>query len=130
MTPRMQDVLKAVTRHTLARKTEDASWWRAEGSGQRVTLASLYRGGALRRRAWRGKDGDADAAYEYLASETTLTALGASFLGIVEKKTRKVIHRVGTLHGVDRVYNGMTSNINRDEFEVRLLDGDDVWSVL
>jgi len=40
-------------------------WYRAAGSGERVTLASLYRAGALTRRAWRGNEGEADAAYEY-----------------------------------------------------------------
>lgn len=44
---------------------DERRWWRAEGNGQRVTLASLYRAGVLARRAWRGADGDADAAYEY-----------------------------------------------------------------
>ena len=50
-------------------KVRDASreghWFRAEGNGQRVTLASLYRRGLLERRAWRGKEGAADAANEY-----------------------------------------------------------------
>ena len=40
-------------------------WYRAASSGQRVTLASLYRAGVLMRRAWRGNEGEADAAYEY-----------------------------------------------------------------
>jgi hypothetical protein len=40
-------------------------WYRAARSGERVTLASLYRAGALTRRAWRGNEGEADAAYEY-----------------------------------------------------------------
>lgn len=40
-------------------------WYRAASSGQRVTLASLYRAGVLTRRAWRGNEGEADAAYEY-----------------------------------------------------------------
>jgi hypothetical protein len=40
-------------------------WYRAASSGERVTLASLYRAGALTRRAWRGNEGEADAAYEY-----------------------------------------------------------------
>ncbi len=40
-------------------------WYRAASSGERVTLASLYRAGALKRRAWRGNEGEADAAYEY-----------------------------------------------------------------
>jgi hypothetical protein len=40
-------------------------WYRAQGNGERVTLASLYRSGVLARRAWRGNEGEADAAYEY-----------------------------------------------------------------
>jgi hypothetical protein len=43
-------------------------WYRAASSGERVTLASLFRAGVLARRAWRGKDGEADAAYEYRLS--------------------------------------------------------------
>jgi len=45
--------------------TERGAWYRASGSGERVTLASLYRRGALIRRAWRGVAGSADAANEY-----------------------------------------------------------------
>ena len=40
-------------------------WYRAASSGERVTLASLYRAGVLKRRAWRGNEGAPDAAYEY-----------------------------------------------------------------
>ena len=40
-------------------------WYRAASSGERVTLASLYRHGVLKRRAGRGNEGEADAAYEY-----------------------------------------------------------------
>jgi len=43
-------------------------WYRAASSGERVTLASLYRAGVLTRRAWRGNEGEADAAYEYRLS--------------------------------------------------------------
>lgn len=50
-------------------------WYRAASSGERVTLASLYRAGALTRRAWRGKDGAADAAYEYRLSPDADQAL-------------------------------------------------------
>ncbi len=40
--------------------------YRAADSGERVTLASLYRGHALLVRwAWRGVEGERDAAYEY-----------------------------------------------------------------
>lgn len=44
-------------------------WYRAASSGERVTLASLYRAGALARRARRGNEGEADAAYEYRLTE-------------------------------------------------------------
>lgn len=50
-------------------------WYRADGSGERVTLASLYRYGLLARQAWRGVEGQADAAHEYKASERVLSAL-------------------------------------------------------
>lgn len=40
-------------------------WYRASGSGERVTLASLYRRHLLERRAWRGVEGDPNAAHEY-----------------------------------------------------------------
>lgn len=50
-------------------------WYRAASSGQRVTLASLYRAGVLTRRARRGKEGEADAAYEYRLSTTADHAL-------------------------------------------------------
>jgi hypothetical protein len=60
-------------------------WYRAARSGERVTLASLYRAGVLKRRAWRGNDGEADAAYEYRLSHQadhvlrqTLSSGGAS----------------------------------------------------
>lgn len=46
-------------------RTRDGSWYRAEGNGERVTLASLWRAGSLTRRAWRGVAGAADAAHEY-----------------------------------------------------------------
>lgn len=44
-------------------------WYRARSSGERVTLASLFRKGLLKRRAWRGQEGDADAAHEYQTTE-------------------------------------------------------------
>ncbi len=65
MTKLQQAALRAVF---IATKRGD--WYRAitsghSGGGERVTLASLYRRGALERRAWRGKEGEANAAYEY-----------------------------------------------------------------
>jgi len=50
-------------------------WYRAASSGERVTLASLFRAGVLARRAWRGKEGEADAAHEYRLSEALREAL-------------------------------------------------------
>ncbi|HVI00895.1 MAG TPA: hypothetical protein VM869_19395 [Enhygromyxa sp.] len=49
------------------------NWYRAESSGERVTLASLWRThGLLERRAWRGAEGEPDAAYEYRPHETVM----------------------------------------------------------
>jgi hypothetical protein len=50
--------------------------YRAARNGERVTLASLYRTGVLVRRCWRGRDGEADAAYEYRPSNDLLVELG------------------------------------------------------
>ena len=47
-------------------------WARARRPGERVTLASLYRRGLLERRAWRGVEGHADAAYEYAFAPVVL----------------------------------------------------------
>ncbi len=49
----------------VARAAAGGGWYRAATNGERVTLASLYRAGVLERRAWRGKEGEADAAHEY-----------------------------------------------------------------
>jgi hypothetical protein len=50
------------------RAAENGLWYRAAGSGERVTLASLWRHGYVERRAWRGVEGEPDAAHEYRAS--------------------------------------------------------------
>ena len=60
MTDRQRRVFNVVAAHHLR-----GLWYRATSSGERVTLASLYRAGALKRRAWRGNEGEADAAHEY-----------------------------------------------------------------
>ena len=60
MTKLQRHVLGVVSAHHLR-----GLWYRAATSGERVTLASLYRASALKRRAWRGNEGEADAAYEY-----------------------------------------------------------------
>lgn len=50
-------------------------WIRASCHGERVTLASLHSRGFLERRARRGVEGEADAAYEYKPAEIVLTEL-------------------------------------------------------
>lgn len=71
MTDLQKEVLRAVARAHIKQK----SWYRATSSGERVTLASLYRHGLLTRRAWRGTEGEANAAYEYQLAETVLKEL-------------------------------------------------------
>lgn len=58
----LTDLQKAVLYRTIRAGEE---YTRAASSGERVTLASLYRYGLLERKAWRGKEGGASAAYEY-----------------------------------------------------------------
>ena len=60
MTDRQAAVLWRVTLTNI-----DGRWHRAEHSGQRVTLASLWRSGHLRRRAFRGDGKSRDSAFEY-----------------------------------------------------------------
>lgn len=56
-------------------------WYRADGSGQRVTLASLYRhAGVLERRAHRGREGEANAAYEYRINERWCREFGLRYV--------------------------------------------------
>ena len=71
MTDRMREVFKRVYRATYA-----GGWFRAEHPGQRVTLAALYRAGWLERRAWRGAEGDADAAHEYTVPSRLVVEIG------------------------------------------------------
>jgi len=71
VTPRQIEVARNVLRAWM----RDGAHYRAEGSGERVTLASLYRAGALDRLAWRGEEGAADAAHEYRPSPGLLAAL-------------------------------------------------------
>ena len=56
-------------------------WYRAAHSGERVTLASLYRAGVLTRRAWRGNEGEADAAYEYRLTQEADQVLRQTLVG-------------------------------------------------
>lgn len=60
-----KDSLTDLQKETLVRVLACEGWYRASSSGERVTLASLYRKGILQRRARRGAEGDANAAYEY-----------------------------------------------------------------
>jgi len=68
VTPRMREVFGKVCRAW-------PSWYRAADSGQRVTLASLWRHGVLERRAWRGVEGEADAAHEYRPSNDVMVKI-------------------------------------------------------
>lgn len=61
MTDLQREVLAAV-------RAVAPAWFRARRSGERVTLANLWRHGKLERRAWRGTEGAASAAYEYRAA--------------------------------------------------------------
>lgn len=70
MTPLQKQVLATVIRATHA-----GQWYRAASSGERVTLASLYYRGLIIRRAWRGVEGQRDAAHEYRAAEPVLAAI-------------------------------------------------------
>jgi hypothetical protein len=70
VTERQRRVLSVVAVHHLR-----GHWYRAASSGERVTLASLYRAEVLKRRAWRGNEGEADAAYEYRLTEAAEQAV-------------------------------------------------------
>lgn len=70
----LSDLQREVFRKVI-RAWKAGGWYRAETSGERVTLASLYRShGLLDRRAWRGIEGAADAAYEYQPSQAVIDA--------------------------------------------------------
>lgn len=65
-------------RATLARCVRASfrgQWYRAASSGERVTLASLWRRGWLGRRTWRGVEGAANAAHEYRATLALLESV-------------------------------------------------------
>lgn len=73
--------LTARQKETLARclrARENGGWYRAAGSGERVTLASLYGHGILVRRAHRGIEGSANAAHEYRPSELVMATWRAT----------------------------------------------------
>lgn len=78
----MSDTLSPLQKETflrVVRATRDApdAWVRAEGSGERVTLVSLWARGLLVRRAWRGTEGHPDAAHEYRISPVVSESLAA-----------------------------------------------------
>ncbi len=52
-----------------------SGWYRASRSGERVTLASLYRGGWLERHVWRAGKSTADNAHEYRLGHDVLVAM-------------------------------------------------------
>jgi hypothetical protein len=65
--------MTSLQRLTLSRvhtATYAKRWYRASSSGERVTLASLFKHGALERRAWRTGKSVADNAYEYTLART------------------------------------------------------------
>jgi hypothetical protein len=64
---------KVVSRHRSPFARDQ--WYRAESHGERVTRASLHTRGLLVRRAWRGVEGEADAAHEYAPAAELLEAL-------------------------------------------------------
>lgn len=63
---KLSDLQKASLYECL--KVGTTGWHRSRTSGERVTLASLYRLGLVERRAWDGVDGEPNAAYEYRAT--------------------------------------------------------------
>lgn len=74
MTDLQKTTFKAVMLATIG---DDDRWFRARSSGERVTLASLYRAGALVRRERRAAKSKADVAYEYRVSPETIEAIRA-----------------------------------------------------
>jgi len=79
MTPRQKAVLAkvivATTRGQWYRAGDVKDDGRLHGHGERVTLASLHSHGLLVRRAWRGVEGERDAAHEYQAARHVLDVL-------------------------------------------------------
>jgi hypothetical protein len=69
------DRQREVTARVIQEWQSGHRWYRAAGSGERVTLASLHRAGVLHRRVWRGVEGESNAAHEYRPSNDLLTEL-------------------------------------------------------
>jgi hypothetical protein len=72
LTPVAKETLLHVARSTFA-----GEWARARRHGERPSLASLHARGFVIRRAWRGTEGDADAAYEYQLTPELRAAMAA-----------------------------------------------------
>ena len=60
---------------------------RARSAGERVTLASLHRRGFAERRAWRGTEGQADAAHEYRPAPSFALSYALARAGKPELRT-------------------------------------------
>lgn len=60
--------LERETMHAVLAADARGEWFRSRRNGERVVLANLHRRGVLERRAWRGTEGEADAAHEYRPS--------------------------------------------------------------
>lgn len=70
MTQLQRKAMVAVLKATIAgRWTRAGECGIGSSQGERVTLASLYAKGLLKRQAWSGQEGEANAAYEYQASD-------------------------------------------------------------
>lgn len=70
----LSEIQKEVIRKVGAVHRKSGQWFRAEGRGQRVTLASLWRKGVLVRRIHRKGKNSADDAHEYRLSDLACEA--------------------------------------------------------
>jgi len=66
--PSLTDLQRETLRR-IALAEASGAWYRAASSGERVTLASLHSHGLVIRQAWRGVEGERDAAHEYRLHE-------------------------------------------------------------
>lgn len=76
MKRQLTDVARESMQH-VARTHFAGGWARARRAGERPSLAALHARGFVVRRAWRGVEGAADAAYEYRLSPGVEKALRA-----------------------------------------------------
>lgn len=72
----LTDVAYESLRHVL-REHSAGRWARARRKGERPSLAALHARGLVVRQAWRGVEGEADAAYEYKLSKAGIEHLQA-----------------------------------------------------